>query len=235
MANSMRMAWSSVGKKFVTGVTGLILVLFLIGHLIGNLLLYVGPDAFNGYAHFLENLAHGWAIYVVEAGLILFFVMHIGAGISVIRDKRAARSSPYVKVADAGGRSRKSLSSQSMIITGLVILVFVVLHVRMFKYGNTETVMLHGQEARDMYSLVVYSFKSIPIVLFYTAVMALLGMHLRHGIWSAFQSLGVGNPKFSGAIYAGGIALAVLLAVGFLLFPMIILIFFEDPAVSGGI
>lgn len=234
MAETTIMAWSSVGKKFITGITGLILVLFLTAHLIGNLLLFVGPEAFNGYAYFLEHFLHGWAIYLAEAGLILFFVMHIGAGISVVRSKRAARPTPYVKVTNAGGRSRKSVSSSSMIVTGLVLLIFVVLHVRMFKYGETETVLVHGHEAKDLYGLVVYAFKSVPIALSYTVVMALLGLHLRHGIWSAFQSLGVSNPRFSGVIYIGGIALAVLLAFGFLLFPLIILLFFENPIALGG-
>jgi succinate dehydrogenase / fumarate reductase cytochrome b subunit len=235
MANSMTMVWSTVGRKFVNGVTGLILVLFLVAHLLGNLLLFVGRDAFNGYAHFLEHLAHGWAIYAAEAGLILFFVLHIGAGVSVVLSKRAARSTRYIKVTGAGGTSRRTISSRTMILTGLVILVFVVIHVRMFKFGDTDMVMLHGREVRDLYTLVVYSFKSVPIALSYTVVMVLLGMHLRHGIWSVFQTLGVSNPRFTGAIYAGGVALALLLAVGFLLFPILILLFYENPARGGGL
>lgn len=235
MTNSMAMAWSSVGKKFVTGLTGLILVLFLIGHLIGNLLIFVGPDAFNGYAYFLEHALHGGLIYIAEAGLIVFFGLHIVAGISVALKKKAARTTPYIKVADAGGKSRKSVSSRSMIITGLIILVFVVIHIKMFKYGEMEMVTVHGQEMKDLFTLVVTCFKSPLISLFYTAVMVLLGLHLRHGVWSAFQSLGVSNPRFTGAIYVGGIALAVLLALGFLLFPVIVLLFFENPAIGGGI
>ena len=226
---------SSVGKKFVSGFTGLCLVLFLIAHLIGNLLLFVGPDAFNSYAYFLEHLGHGAAIYVAEAGLILFFVLHMITGTSVFLKKRRARSQPYFKEGNAGGASRKTLASRSMIVTGLVLLVFVVLHVKMFKFGPAEMVMVDGKEMKDLYTLVVYTFKVPLISLAYTAVMILLGLHLRHGIWSAFQSLGAANPKYMPVLQAGGLVLAVLLAVGFLMLPMCIWLFFETPVPAGGI
>ena len=235
MVNVRTVAWSSVGKKYASGITGLALVLFLVGHLIGNLLIYVGPDAFNFYAYFLEHLGHGWLLYFVEAGLIAFFVLHIVTGISVYRGKRAARIDPYYQVGDAGGSSHKSLASRTMILTGVVIFVFVVLHVKMFKYGRADLVVLPGgEEARDVYTLVVRAFKSPLIALGYTAVMVLIGFHLRHGIWSAFQSIGVSHPRITPALYLAGIVAGILLAFGFLLFPVIILLFYENPAAGGG-
>lgn len=235
MANVRTVAWSSVGKKYASGITGLALVLFLVGHLVGNLLIYVGPEAFNHYAYFLEHLGHGALLYVVEAGLVAFFVLHIAAGISVALGKRAARIDPYYQVADAGGPSHKSLASRTMILTGIAIFVFVVLHVKMFKYGPAEHVVLPGgEEARDVYTLVVLAFKSPVIALGYTAVMVLIGLHLRHGIWSAFQSIGVSHLRVTPALYLGGIVAGTLLAFGFLLFPVIILLFYENPAAGGG-
>lgn len=226
---------SSVGKKFVTGITGLALVAFVIVHLIGNLLLYLGPDAFNSYAYFLEHrLVHGWAVYVAEAGLILFFAAHIGAGVSVWRSKRRARPQEYFQSGHAGGASKKSFASRTMLISGLVILVFVVLHVRMFKFGPAEMVWVDGVEMRDLYEVVVRAFKVWWIAFAYMAVMALLGLHLRHGIWSAFQSIGATNPRYLPVIHAGGIVLAVLLGAGFLFLPFCIFFFFESPAVAAG-
>lgn len=226
---------SSVGKKFVTGLTGLALVAFVIVHLIGNLLLYLGPDAFNGYAYFLEHrLVHGWAVIVAEVGLIVFFAAHIAAGVSVWHRKRRARPQEYFQAGDAGGASKKSLASRTMLVSGLVLLVFVVLHVRMFKYGPADLVWVDGVEMRDLYTLVVKAFKVWWIAFAYMAVMALLGLHLRHGIWSAFQSLGATNPRYLPVIHAGGIVLAVLIGAGFFLLPLCILFFFEDPVVAVG-
>ena len=236
MANLGRIAWSSVGKKFISGLTGLILVLFLVVHLIGNLLIYVGPDAFNSYAHTLESLGHGCFVYVAEAGLLAFFLFHIGSGFSVALHRRSARKLAYYKVTDAGGTSRKSLASRSMIITGGVLLVFVVIHVKMFKFGPAEIVQTaHGTDVRDLYTLVLQAFKDPLISLFYTAVMILLGVHLKHGVWSAFQSIGVNHPRFNPFLFVGGTILGILLAVGFVVFPVLIYLFFENPAQRGGI
>jgi len=235
MADLYNFITSSVGKKFVSGFTGLSLILFLCVHLLGNLLLFAGPDAFNSYAHFLEHLGHGMLIYVAEAGLILFFGLHIVSGTSVYLKKRRARTQAYFKQGNAGGASRKTLASRSMIVTGLVVLVFVILHVKMFKYGPAELVIVDGVEMKDLYGLVLYAFKEWWISLAYTAVMILLGLHLRHGVWSAFQSLGAANPRYMPLLQAGGLILAVLLAVGFALLPTCIFFFFETPAPTGGI
>ena len=236
MTNLGRVVWSSVGKKTISGITGLILVLFLVVHLIGNLLIYVGPDAFNSYAHTLEKLGHGFFIYMAEAGLLAFFALHIGSGISVALRRRSARKVAYYKVTDAGGNSRKSLASRSMVVTGVVIFLFVVIHVKMFKFGPAQIVRTaHGADVRDLYTLVLQSFNNPVISLFYTAAMILLGVHLRHGVWSAFQSLGVNHPRLNVLIYIGGTILGILLAIGFVLFPVMILFFFENPVVRGGI
>ena len=113
--------WSSVGKKMITGLTGLMLVGFVAVHLLGNLTLFI-PDrghAFNAYAYFLEHAVHGWLILAFEAGLLAVFGFHIVAAVTVAwTDKRRARPVGYALVRNAGGKSRKGLPSTSMIVTG---------------------------------------------------------------------------------------------------------------------
>ncbi len=142
MSSFGSVAWSSVGKKVITGLTGFLLVGFVVVHLLGNLTLFIGPDAFNGYAHFLESAVHGWLIYAFEAGLIVIFAFHIAAAVTVaVADKMAARKQGYKYARNAGGRSRKTLASRSMIVSGSVIAVFVIAHIFMFKFnaGNAFT------------------------------------------------------------------------------------------------
>lgn len=236
MPSPLAVLRSSVGKKLVSGLTGLLLCGFVAGHLTGNLLLLVGPEAFNEYAHFLETLGHGYALYVAEAGLLAFFLFHVWSGIRVRLDKRKARGSKYRKKGDAGGRSRKSLASQSMLVTGFVLLIFVPVHIWMFKLGpgldEGYATMVDGEPFRDLYGLVVDHFQNPVVVVGYVAVMALLGLHLWHGFWSAFQSLGANNPKYAPLIRAAGMAFAVLIAVGFLILP-IYLYLFVDPSAAG--
>lgn len=226
--------WSSVGKKLLTGATGLLLSGFVIVHLIGNLTLLIGADAFNHYAHFLESLLHGWLIYAFEVGLVAVLLVHAVSAVFVsLLDKARARPVAYRKQGNAGGSSRKSLSSRSMIVTGPLILLFIVIHVRMFKFGAAETIALAGGgEMRDIYGLVVSSFKNGWITAYYVAMMAVLGLHLWHGIWSSFQSLGWTNDRLLPCIRRAGIAFAVLLAIGFLFLPIYIYLAVDPAAAS---
>lgn len=219
---------SSIGKKLITGLTGFILFGFVIGHLIGNLLLLVGPDEFNSYAYFLEHLGHGWAVYAAEAFLLAVLVGHIWSTLSVQFNN--ARTTPYNMERDAGGASKKSLASMSMLITGSVLLVFIVLHVLHFKFGafgDVPDVQAHvevgGTTMRNLYGLVITAFGVPWIAFLYIAVMLLLGTHLSHGIWSAFQSLGLANDTYLPSIRKFGYAAAAILAVGFLLLPLVIM------------
>lgn len=215
---------SSVGKKLVSGLTGLLLCGFIIIHLAGNLLLLVGAEPFNGYAHLLETLFHGAFVPIAEVGLVAVFLFHAFAGIQVALDRRKARPGHYQRVGNAGGPSHKTLASRSMIVTGLVLAVFVPVHVWMFKLGPGidagYATTVNGEPFRDLYQLVVDWFQNPLVVAVYMAVMVLLGTHLRHGFWSAFQSLGANNPKYMPAIYAVGVAFAVIMALGFLILPM---------------
>ena len=234
MASFASTAWSSVGKKVITGITGLALFAFVIVHLIGNLTLLLGPGAFNGYAHFLESALHGWLIYAFEVGIVLIFAFHIASAFTVAwTDRRAARRTGYRYQRDAGGKSRKTFSSTTMIYTGLLLLLYVAYHIKVFKYGAHEMVMVHGTEMKNLFQVVVSAFKN-PFMAFGTAVlMALLGFHLRHGIWSAFQSLGWANDRYLPLLTRIALVFSILLAIGFILIP-IYLFFAGDPnAVAG--
>lgn len=211
---------STVGRKYVMGLSGLALVAFIIVHLAGNLTLFFGPEAFNSYVLKLESL--GPLIRLAELGLMAVFVFHIIFAFSVTAQNRSARKSRYAVKGNAGKPSRKSLASQSMIYTGGVLLIFLVAHVWMFRFQtrvNPEHVIIHGSEVINLYKPVVQAFKQPPIVIIYTAVMLFLGMHIRHGFWSAFQSLGAWHPRYTPVIYTLGVFLAVVLALGFLVLP----------------
>lgn len=216
-------ARSSVGKKILMAVTGLCLVGFVIAHLAGNFALLLGhADAFNKYSHFLTSL--GGLLIAVEIGLVLFFVIHIISGVDVWLEKRRARPVEYEKVAAAGGPSRKTISSTTMIYTGVVLAVFTVLHVITFKYGpgidEGYVVNLDGQQIRDLYRLVIEVFQKPGYVIWYVAAMTFLLFHMRHGFWSAFQSLGLTHPRYTSLIYTVGVIIAIVVGIGFLAIPV---------------
>ena len=220
MASLLKALKSQVGRKILTGITGLGLILFIIFHLLGNLQLFGDAQAFNEYTYFLENL--GWILYVLEAGLVFAFLLHAYLGISIWLKRKKARPEGYEEYQSKGGPSHQTWASRSMIFTGTVLLVFLVIHIDTFKFGDTDMIMLNGHEARDLKSLVIATFQQ-PIYAFgYTAVMVLLGFHLGHGLWSAITSLGMKHNQYSALIYIVGIAFAILMAVGFIFIPLYI-------------
>ncbi len=213
---------STVGRKFLLAVTGLCLVGFVIVHLMGNLLLLVGPEAFNAYAHRLMSL--GPLLYVAEGLLLAVFLIHIVTAITVTWGNWKARPSGYQTARDQGGPSRMTLSSKTMIWTGLVLLVFLIVHLITFKYGpgieEGYATSLDGEPVRDLYRLVAEWFGNGIYVAYYVISMGLLGFHLRHGFWSAFQSLGGFHPRLTPLAYSLGIVAGVILAGGFLGLPV---------------
>lgn len=224
---------SSVGKKVLMALSGIALMLFLIVHLGGNLTLFAGREGalFNSYAHHLESL--GPLLYVAEAGLLAIFLLHVFTAFGVTLDKKRARPDGYAVTASKGGNSKLTAASKSMIYTGIILLLFIPLHIWMFKFnaGRGFTfVDLHGKEAKDLYLVVLYAFKDPAKAWAYAIVMFLLGFHLRHGFWSSLQSLGAMSPKLSPVVYTVGLVFAVLMAAGFLALPLYLLYFGPDPA-----
>jgi succinate dehydrogenase / fumarate reductase cytochrome b subunit len=213
----LRFYRSSLGKKLITGTTGLALVVFVLAHLAGNLLLFSGREAYNAYARAIESL--GVAFYAVELGLLVVVLLHASVGIEIFWRKRRARPQGYSTYQSAGGPSYQSPSSRTMIITGSVILAFLVFHLRTFKFGTYYTTQLGGETVRDLARLVIEDFHQLPYVVGYSAVMVLLGLHLRHGLWSALQSIGLLNARVRPMVYGASAVIGSAIAVGFLLLP----------------
>jgi len=211
---------SQVGRKFLTGITGLLLVFFIIFHLMGNLAIFGEPNAMNEYSAFLHSL--GPLLWVARIGLLIAFLLHAWIGISIWWNKKKARPQKYKVYSSKGGPSKQSLSSRSMAFTGIVLLIFVIIHINTFALGETETIEVAGTQYSDLKSLVVETFQNPLYAFGYTIVMILLGTHLGHGIWSAFISLTMRSKKTSAVMYTTGVVLAVLLAVGFLFIPLYI-------------
>jgi succinate dehydrogenase / fumarate reductase cytochrome b subunit len=204
------------------GISGLMLSGFIVIHLLGNLaLLSPDRDPFNKYAHFLLNL--GTILYVAEFALAAVFIIHFVYGIYVTIGNWRARPVNYKMVTNAGNTSKKSIASSTMIWTGLLVLIFTVLHLLHFKYGAVYMyTTADGQYIRDLYETVYRFFASEFNVAFYVIVMVLLGFHLSHGVWSAFQSLGLNSKSFTPTIRRIGYAFAVVMGFGFVLIPILV-------------
>lgn len=206
-------------------ITGLLLILFVIVHLLGNLSIFAGAKAFNSYSHFLISTGPG--VIIAEIGLLLIFIIHVIYATAVYLENRAARPEKYKKLKSKGDPSKKTLASVSMIFTGLTLLVFIVLHVKTFKYGpgiaeGYAVSYSAGHQIRDLHRLVVEVFHKPLYVIWYVFALVLMGFHFRHGFWSAFQSLGVAHPKYTQIIYSFAFVLAALLAIGFIFIPVLV-------------
>jgi succinate dehydrogenase / fumarate reductase cytochrome b subunit len=202
--------FSSVGRKIVMGLTGLLLVGFLAEHLAGNLALFEDADgaAFAAYKEWLESF--GPLLTVAEIGLFLLFGVHVAFALKLSIDNREARRERYVIRANRGQANAASLS---MLVTGAVILVYLVKHVVFdFRFNSAY----HEAPAQ----VVKETLASPGTGLFYLAVAGILGLHLAHGFRSAFQSLGLSHPKLDPVLDRAGIAVAVLFAIGFAAFPI---------------
>lgn len=211
---------SQVGKKIITGSTGLGLSLFILFHMAGNLALLISSKKYNQIAHFIDSL--GLILYIIEFTLLGLAVFHVIVGISIRINSLHARPIGYSQLKSAGKPSKQSISSRSMLITGSVLLGFLVWHLVTFKFGSYYSTIVDGVEMRDLSSLVIEKFKN-PIYAFgYAGVVIMLAFHLRHGIWSAWQSIGVLNSKTSPAVYAIALVFAILMAIGFVILPLLI-------------
>jgi len=207
---------SSVGTKFLIGGTGLLLFAYLVLHLAGNAIIFFGQEAFNEYAHALISNP---LVIPAEIGLLLIFLLHIYKTIRMWFANQAARPVSYAKKATAGHTSRKSVASTTMILSGLVIAIFVVIHVRQFKFGSFY--LVEGSDAvRDLYRTEIEVFQQPVWVAFYVICTLLVALHLRHGIASAFQSLGFDHPTYTRKIVTWGIIGAVIIGGGLAIIPM---------------
>jgi succinate dehydrogenase / fumarate reductase cytochrome b subunit len=206
---------SSVGTKLLIGATGLLLFGYLLIHLAGNLMVFAGQETFNHYAHALISNP---LVIPAEIVLALIFILHIAKTLLMWTKNQAARPVAYEQKSWAGYTSRKSLASTTMIWSGLATLAFVLVHVAHIKYGAWY--QIGDPPVRDLYRTEVEVFSSPIWVAVYVAAMVLIGFHLRHGISSAFQSLGVSHPVYTKRLVLLGTVVAILIAGGFALIPI---------------
>ncbi len=219
---------SSIGKKLVVAITGLFLVLFLAGHLIGNLVVFMGPEPFNAYAYFLHHMLHGVGIWLFRIGMLVILAAHIIATIALTIQNRAARKAYECKTT-----IQASVSSRVMILSGLTILAFFVYHILHFtarvgnEYNNPELYkyVLDGEEVHNAWKMVIDGFSVWYVTLFYVISMTLLASHLSHGVQSVFQTLGLRSKKSESLIKHFSIAYTLFIWLGFISIPIAILVF----------
>jgi len=216
-------------------ITGIGLILFLVGHVSGNLLLFKndGGVAFNEYAHFMGTNP---IVRIPEVIIFLGFIFHIVDGIMLTIKNRKARSQGYVK--NAGG-ANSTWASRSMGFLGIILLIFLVIHLSNFfvkarlaeagegkaiEYAKTPAgepmIAADGEPIKDLYAVVESEFEVPWYSALYVICMIALAFHLYHGFWSAFQTLGVNHPKYNGAIKATGVAFCIIVPALFATMPL---------------
>ena len=201
---------SSVGKKSIMAASGLLLTLFICTHLLGNSISFLGREAFNSYAERLHSL--GVLIYLFELGLLTLFLIHILTGVILYLENLGARPSRYSVDTSEGGRS---WGSRTMPYTGVIILVFIIVHLMNFHF--TDKSVLIADLVRELLS-------SPGLAFFYIFSLVALALHLSHGFWSLFQSIGFNNEKYNQLLLKGALAFSILVGIVFTLIPVLALV-----------
>jgi succinate dehydrogenase / fumarate reductase cytochrome b subunit len=217
---------TAVGKKYVMGLTGIAMMGFVFFHMIGNLKMYQGAEAFDSYAAFLKKLLYPLApkesvLWILRGGLVTMLLLHLHAAFSLTVLNRTARPVKYQSKRDY---QIATFASRSMRWSGIIVLAFLVWHLLDLTFGVTNTVGTNGEFVRaDVYDNVVRSFDRIPVAIFYVVANILLGIHLFHGAWSIFQSLGWNNPRFNTWRRAFATGFAAVVVVGNVSFPIAVM------------
>jgi len=219
---------SSVGKKFVMGITGLLLCGFLVAHLAGNLLLYAGPDAYNKYAHTLHSQAA--LLLVAEVILYLLFIAHIYLAFHTTTENWSARGQGYAvrksKLDVAPRTTSWPLHPEAwMFISGAIVLFFLIVHVGQFAWE----IWLPGPKGEEPFNKAIRILNDNVTAAIYLVGVVILGVHLWHGFASAFQSLGITHPRYAGLIKWAGVVFATVIGLGFASF-----VFFARMAAASG-
>jgi succinate dehydrogenase / fumarate reductase, cytochrome b subunit len=204
---------TTIGKKVVMAVTGVMLFGFLIAHMVGNLQFFQGPEKLNHYAESLRQIMP--ALVVLRIGLLVAAVLHIVAAISLARSQQVARPVGYTKKQNVGS----TYASRTMYWSGPIVLAFLIYHLLHFTFGPVHP------NFRDLkpYENVVAGFANPIVAIAYIIAMVLLGMHLYHGLWSMFQSLGIAHPRYTPRIKAFAKVFTVVLVLGFISVPIAVL------------
>jgi succinate dehydrogenase / fumarate reductase cytochrome b subunit len=221
---------SSVGKKMIVALTGVVLIAFVIGHLLGNLQIFLGPEWVNGYAEKLRAL--GPVLWVIRIFLLVNVLLHIFYTISLAIENRRARPVQYKRK----DHVKATFASRYMALSGLVVLAFIIYHIAHFTVRVTDPrfLLLKADPLNryDVYSMMIYGFQNIFVSSFYVVGMFLLALHLSHGLSSFFQSLGLNDEKLNPRLAVTGRIFAWLIFVGYTSIPVAVLLGLVKPAQS---
>lgn len=211
---------TTIGKKIVVAITGLFMILFIVTHLLGNLQIFMGPNAVNSYAAWLKTVP--MLVWSFRIALIVSVIAHIAVTISLTKDNMRARPMPYQQK-----KSRKaSVMSRTMLLSGLTVLAFVIYHLAHYTLGITHPEYLtltDNQGRHHVYNMMVMGFSNPLIAGFYILAQVLLASHLSHGISSATRTLGVSNAHLYGALQKIGLIGAVIIALLYITIPLSVL------------
>jgi succinate dehydrogenase / fumarate reductase, cytochrome b subunit len=219
---------SSIGRKMIVALTGVILMLFVVGHLLGNLQIFLGPRWVNDYAQHLRDL--GPLLWLVRFVLLVSVLLHIYFTILLAIENRRARPLPYVKKENV----KASFASRHMVVSGVVVLAFIIFHLLHFTGRNFDPhfPLLKNDPLNhyDVYSMMVYGFQNVYVSSFYIIGLFLLTLHLTHGASSFFQSLGLNDKKLTPQLAFGARIFAWLLFIGYTAIPVAVLLGLIQPA-----
>jgi succinate dehydrogenase / fumarate reductase, cytochrome b subunit len=205
----------TVGKKIVMAVTGLILFGFVIVHMLGNLQLYAGPEALNEYGQFLHTVLHGTGIWISRAVLLTAVLLHIWAMTALTLTNQKARQVGYRK----WKALESTYASRTMRWSGVFLLAFIVFHLLQLTFGTVVPDFIPG----DVYHNVIIGFQLVWVSVIYILATIILGLHLFHGAWSMFQTLGLNHPRYNRLRNVVSVGFAALVVIGNLSFPIAVL------------
>ncbi|MGZ4712853.1 MAG: succinate dehydrogenase cytochrome b subunit [Acidimicrobiia bacterium] len=211
---------SAVGKKWVMAVTGIMLLGFVLFHMLGNLKLYLGASHLNEYAEWLRTIGEPFAprgvfLWILRVGLIAAFFLHIVSAAQLTRMNQRSRPVKYQSPRDYVAAD---FASRTMRWTGVIVGLFVIFHLMDLTWGTANPDWVRGH----VYGNVVHSFQRVPVAIVYMLANLALAIHIYHGAWSMFQSLGINNPKYNGARRKFAIGFAVLIGVANISFPLMV-------------
>jgi succinate dehydrogenase / fumarate reductase cytochrome b subunit len=228
---------TTVGSKYVVALTGLLLTGFVVGHMTGNLLIFKGRDALNAYAQLLKD--QGALLWAARLGLLTVFVLHVWLAIRLQARSTAARPVGYAYQ----DTIQASWASRHMLLTGLVLLAFIVFHLLHYTFGLVAATTPDGRNfldltesfkqgtavdpargRHDVYAMTVYGFRNVPVVIAYVVAQIFLGLHLSHGVASTFQSMGWCAPRFWRTLRAIGLAVALVVTLGNVSMPLAVML-----------
>ena len=206
---------SSIGRKMLMSLTGIAWYLFVLMHMLANMLIFVSPEAYNHYSHVLISNP---LIYVAEGALVVTLLVHAlnGIGLTI----RNWRTKPIQAAVCAKGPKGAPFAAKTMIFSGSLVLAFVILHLVTFKYGAVYYATYNGVEMRDLHKLVLEVFQNPGAVAWYVVALVFVGIHLFHGFSSSFQTLGLAHPRYTPFIKKAGYIYAFLVAAGFISQPL---------------